>query len=461
MSDFNLSPLDVPPVTTKHRRICTQIPAPGTMELMRRIGNVESASAMTQLPVVWDRASGYQLFDPWGNIWIDFSSTIFVANCGHAHPHMVEKLQQCAGKLLHAYTYPTQVRADFLEKLVAFVPEPLQKVSLFSTGSEASERAIKLARLYGLQFEPKKRVVVGWDGNYHGKTMGATMAGGYHEQKHWIGYLDPNMHQLPFPYPWVMERGNQSGSEMLNTHLSSLEEKGVEANQIAAFIVESYQGWGGIFYPEDYIQALREWTRKHEILLIFDEIQSGFGRTGKLFAYEHYDVEADLVICGKGISGSLPLSAVLGRAELIDLDPAYTSTHGGNPMCCAAGLANLEIFEAENLVAESARKGELVRNVLGNWQARFPKRVGRLCGSGLLWGVFIMDATKPGELDPVFCDRILERALQKGLFNIRTGRATIKLGPPLNIPDEALLEGLEVIAQSIEELTAEDGRAAV
>ena len=451
---FSLTPIDVPRVETPHRRIVTKIPAPGTVETMERIRRLESASALTQLPVLWDRAQSYQVFDPYGNVWIDLSSTIFVANCGHAHPHMVEALKNCSERLLHAYTYPTEIRARFLERLIGFVPSGLDKASLFSTGSEASERAIKLARLYGMQSDPARRRIIGWDGNYHGKTMGATMAGGYHNQKNWIGYLDPNMHQLPFPYPWVVEKSNLSGGQLLDQHLYDLEANGGRLDEIVAFIVESYQGWGGIFYPPDYIQALRDWTRERDVLLIFDEIQAGFGRTGHLFGYQHYEVEADMVICGKGISGSLPLSAVLARADIIDLDPAYTSTHGGHPMGCAAGLANIEIFESEDLIAEAARKGTLVANVLRDWKKRLPGRIGRICGHGLLWGVFITD--EHGELDPVFCDRVIERAMQKGVFSINTGRGTLKLGPPLSIPDDALAEALDVILESIEELTAED-----
>lgn len=453
---FRLEPKKVPTVETKHRRIKTAIPAPGTKEIMERIAKCESSNAMDQLPVIWDHAKGHQVFDPWGNIWIDYSSTIFVANCGHAHPHLVAAIKAETEKLCHAYTYPTEIRARYLEKLIAFTPDYLNKASLFSTGTEASERAIKIARHYGMKSDPARRVIIGWDGNFHGKTMGAQMAGGYHQQKEWIGYHDPNMAHMPFPYPWVMESSNLSGEAMLEKHLDGLRAKGVEIDKIVAFLIESYQGWGGIFYPVEYIQALRKWTRERDILLIFDEIQAGFGRTGKLFAYEHYGVEADLVTCGKGVSGSVPLSLVLGRGELIDLDPAYTSSHGGHPIACAAGLANIEIFEMENLVAESARKGALVQAEIETWRQRMPHRIGRVLGSGLLWGIFLTDAK--GELDADFCQRVVERCLEKGVFHISTGRGTLKLGPPLNIPDDALVEGLSATGDAIAEIDAETAR---
>lgn len=457
---FSLQPIPVPPVETKHRRIVTAIPAPGTEEVMRRIARYECSDAIDQPPLIWDRAQGHKIYDPWGNVWIDFSSTIFVTNCGHAHPHIVAALKAQADKLLHAYNYPTIVRADYCEKLIGFTPDYLEKVSLFSTGTEASERAIKLSRLYGKKFEPSRKIIVGWDGNFHGKTMGAQMAGGYHNQKDWIGYQDPNMVHLPFPYPWVLEEKNISGHDLFAEHILDLERKGVDLSAIVAFVAESYQGWGGVFYPADYIQALREWAHQRDALLVFDEIQAGFGRTGTLFAYEHYGVEADLVICGKGISGSLPLSAVLGRADIIDLDPVYTSTHGGHPMSCVAGLANIEVFERECLIAEAKRKESIVQEEIERWKTQAPGRIGRVLGRGLLWGVFLIDPAT-GVLDPVFCDRVVERCMQMGVFHIRTGRGTLKLGPPLSIPDDALIEGLRVTGEALAALAGEDGRAAI
>jgi 4-aminobutyrate aminotransferase-like enzyme len=287
--------------------------------------------------------------------------------------------------------------------------------------------------------------------------MGAQMAGGIEAMKEWIGYRDPNMVQMPFPYPWVLEQRRVTGKDMFHSHLRQLGEQGHDVHRIAAFIVESFQGWGAVFYPVDYIQEMRRFSLETGALLIFDEIQAGFGRTGKLFAYEHYEVEPDLVICGKAISSGPPLSAVLGRAPLIDLDPAYTSTHGGHPLACAAGLANIEVFEREHLIEEAKHKEAIFRGELARWEARFPGRIGRILGRGMIFGVFF---TKPGsdELDLEFTDRVVEKALHKGVFSIRTGRGTLKLGPPLNIPDDALLEGLQVYEEAIGEADNEVSR---
>jgi 4-aminobutyrate aminotransferase/(S)-3-amino-2-methylpropionate transaminase len=450
---FNLTPREVPQIQTAHRRIVTKIPAPESFSLLERIKLYESSNVMDQLPVIWDRAEGYQVHDPWGNCWIDFTSTIFVTNAGHGSKYVIRRLQEQLDKpLLHSYSYATKIRADFLEKLIHMTPAYLEKASLFSAGTEAAERAIKLSRCYGQDFIPRKLTIVGGEGNFHGKTMGAQMAGGQDDGKAWIGTLDPNMVHMPFPYPWVMEREGKTGEELFYEHLIGLEQNGVDLRTVAAFFVETFQGWGAIFYPPDYIQAMRKWSRDNDALLVFDEIQAGFGRTGKFFAYEYYNVEPDLVICGKAISSSIPLSALLGRADLIELDPTYTSTHGGHPLACAAGLGNLEAFEALDLVAEAKRKEAIMLEELHRWRERFSKRVGRILGKGLLFGVFITKQDSD-ELDHDFTNQIIELAMEKGIFSIVTGRGTIKLGPPLVIPDDALVEGLRVYEECFRELS--------
>lgn len=450
---FNLAPRDVPEVRTKHRRIRTKIPVPQSLKLLEKIKKYESSNVMDQLPVIWDHAKGYQVFDSWGNAWIDFTSSIFVTNAGHGNGHIIKRIKEQLDKpLLHSYSYPTPIRVEFLEKLISIMPPYLEKASLFSSGTEASERAIKLSRYYGMKFTPRKSVIVGGEGNFHGKTMGSQMAGGQQDGKKWIGYLDPNMVHMPFPYPWVLESTGLSGEELFFRDLKVLEEKGVNLKEIAAFFVESFQGWSAVFYPVDYITAMRKWSKENQVLLVFDEIQAGFGRTGKLFAYEHYGVKPDMVICGKAISSSLPLSAVLGSAEIIELDPTYTSTHGGHPLACASGLGNLEEFEKHDLVAMSKRKEAVFLKEFKRWKKRFPGRIGRIFGKGMLFGVFVTKENSD-ELDIDFTNRVVERAMEKGVFSICTGRGTIKLGPPLTIPNEALVEGLQVYEECFEELS--------
>ena len=449
---FTLKAQNVEPIQTKHRVIQTQIPHQEDIKTFEKIMTYESSLVEKQLPIVWDHAEDFSVFDRWGNKWIDLSSTIFVTNSGHANTKVKSRLQGVLDKgLLHAYCYPTVEREEFLEKLIEITPHYLERACLVTTGTEASERAIKLARIYGMNFNPRKKVIIGSLGNYHGKTMGAMMVGVTPEARTWIGNQDPDMHQMSFPYPWTLEEKNMTGVELFNQHIKGLIDQGVKPDEVAAFIIESYQGWGAVFYPKDYVQAMKNWAEEHDALLIVDEIQSGFGRTGKLFGYEYYGVEPDLVVCGKGISGSLPLSAVLGRGDLIELDPTLTSTHGGHPMSCAASLGNLESLIENRLVERAEKLGKKLYTWLDGWKTEFPERIPLILGNGMLWAIFIC---KPGSqvLDADFTDRLVEKAMQKGIYSIRTGCGTIKIGPPLTIAEDALKEAIDVYKECINEL---------
>ena len=449
---FNLKPRDVEFINTSNRKIKTKIPVPESLLLLEDLKKYESTNAREQLPIIWEKAKNHQIFDQWGNIWIDFTSTIFVTNSGHGNDIIIKRIkEQLDAPLLHSYYYPTNIKAKFLKKFISMVPQKFEKAILLSGGTEASERAMKIARIHGTQFHKKKNVLVAGVGNYHGKTMGAQMLSGQDPDKTWIGYHDPNIKHMPFPYPWVLEKKQIDGESLFYEHLDNLKSEGVDLERIAAFFVESFQGWGAIFYPEEYIKAMRKWATSNNTLLIFDEIQAGFGRTGKFFAYEHYNVKADLVICGKGISGSMPLSAVIGNTKLIEMDDAYTSTHGGNPLACAAGLGNLEAFEELDLLKESVRKEKIFLDILKSWQKKYPKRIGRILGKGMLFGILITKENSD-ELDSDLTNYICERAMEKGVFSICTGRGSLKLGPPLSTPDDALIEGLGVYEECFKEL---------
>jgi 4-aminobutyrate aminotransferase / (S)-3-amino-2-methylpropionate transaminase / 5-aminovalerate transaminase len=453
--EFSLESVNVPKLETNYRTIKTAIPHQEDINTIKDILRLESSLLEKQLPIVWDRAEGFQVYDRWGNRWIDLSSTIFVANSGHSNPLSKKRTLQIIEKgLMHAYCYPTQERADFLKQLIKMIPPYLERACLVSTGTEASERAIKLARLYGMNHSPRKKVIIGGIGNYHGKTMGAMMSAVNPDAREWIGYQDPNMRQMPFPTPWDVEKSELTGTEIFEKDIKKIIDEGINEDEVAAFIIESYQGWGALFYPVDYIQAMQKWAKEHQALIIVDEIQAGFGRTGKLFGYQHYGIEPDLVCCGKGISGSAPLSAVLGKGELIELDPTLTSTHGGNPVSCAAALGNLEYIEQEGLVERSADMSQDFYRWLVEWKNKFPHRITHILGNGMVWAVFICKSGSE-ELDPEFADRLCERALQKGVFSIRTGCGTIKFGPPLTIDRDALKEAIDVYIESMQELIDE------
>ena len=438
---FSMTPVNVPKIDTKYRKIVTAIPPESSIPILNELRKYEPASMSLELPVVWDRAEDFQVFDESGNCWIDFCAGTFVTNAGHRNPKICNAISEIVNNnFLHNYYFPSKIRAKLVKKLHDMTPVNLDKVFLLTTGAETTECCIKLARIYGRKINPKKIGIVSFVGAMHGKTLGALMVGGKTKEKHWIVNHDPDMHHLPFPK-------DSSGDEVFHENMKQLEQSGVDLSTIAAFMVESYQGWGALFYPKNYIKALRKWADDNQVIVIFDEIQAGFGRTGKLFAYEHYEVEADLVCCGKGISSGLPLSAVLGRSELIDVDPSLNSTHGGNPVCCAATLASLELLESENLIVESERKGVILKQELTRIKNHFPSRI-EIFGRGLVFAIHVRKSST-NELDVELVDKIIEKAMQQGVLLIRTGTGTIKIGPPLTISDDALIEGVSVIEEII------------
>jgi 4-aminobutyrate aminotransferase-like enzyme len=417
----------------------------------------ECRSMHGQLPVVWDKATGFQVFDASGNCWIDFTSTIFVANAGHSHPHIIEELQKLLDtKLLHTYTFANESRSGFLKTLIDFCPDYLEKAFLMSSGTEATECAMKLMRMNGLKRSSTKKILISFKGSMHGRTMGAEMLKGDQKSAYWITNFDPDIHHLPFPYPWSGEEDNSNydWADHFEKDISSLlSENDLDAKDIAGFIIESYQGWGAIFYPKEYIQSLVKFAKQNDALVVFDEIQSGIGRTGKRFAYEYYGVEPDLVCLGKGLSSSLPLSAVVGTSEIMDLPDigSMSSTHSGNPLCCAAGKANLEVITSEDLISESERKGYILHEKLNELQKKYPDRVSYIFGNGLVAGILLADPVS-GAPDGDTATKIAEKCMQKGLLVVHTGRESIKLGPPLMIPDDALLEGLDVLFEAFSEV---------
>lgn len=454
---FSRIPVNVPKVRTRFRQINTPLPVPESLPILNDLAKYECRSMHGQLPVVWDKAEYFQVWDKYGNCWIDFTSTIFVANAGHANPQVKKAIQQqLNNNLLHSYTFATEIRAKYLKKLIEITPPQFEKAFLMSAGTEATECAIKLIRMHGYTMGKDKGGIISFEGSTHGRTMGAQMLGGTPALRSWIGYEDPNIHRLPFPYPWSLKNRGISGQQMFQQDIERLERKGVDFQKdICGFIIETYIGWSAAFYPTDYIQALVKFARENNILVAFDEIQGGFGRTGKLFAYQHYGVEPDLICCGKGMSSSLPLSAVLGRKSIIDIPEmgSMSSTHSANPLSCAAGLANIEALESLNLISESQRKGKILFSNLEELQKRFPKRIAYVLGKGMLAALIL--ATNSGEPDADTASKICEKAMHKGLLVVHTGRESIKLGPPLTIPDSALLEGLTALAESISEVVSD------
>src|SRR6266436_2121023 len=383
--EFRLTPRNVPIIETRFRRIVTPLPHPNSVATLEKLRQFEPQSMRGQPPLVWDRAEDTFVYDKYGNKWLDWSSGVLVTNSGHGAPEIRQAIiDQVNSGLLHNYVFPSEERAALAEFLLKLAPKGLDKVFLLTTGSEAAECAIKLARSYGIRKGGTKKLgIVGAERGFHGRTLGAQQAGGIPGQKAWIVNEDPAIVQVPFPDGYWTE------DTSFELFLATLKKKGLRSENVAGVMFETYQGVGPDFAPVEYIHQLAKWCQANDALLIFDEVQAGFGRTGKFWAFEHYGVTPDVICCGKGISSSLPLSAVIGRAEIMDQFPpgSMTSTHTGNPVCCAAALASIRKIIRENLSANAARLEPVLLAGLKRIQARQPGVIGNVSARGLVGGM--------------------------------------------------------------------------
>jgi 4-aminobutyrate aminotransferase-like enzyme len=449
---FSLEPIEVTRIQTKNRIIQTKIPCPETRNIVEKLSKYESRSMHGQLPIVWEKAEDFSVYDPSGNKWIDFTSTIFVANIGHANKHLVSRVTDILNKpLLATYVYANRFRSDYLEKLIRFAGPNFEKAFLLSAGTEATEAASKLMKLYGRKIDKKSNLIVSVNGNWHGRTMGAQLLASNKTQREWINVKDEETVQIPFPYPW--EVSESDGAKFARDSFNNLESKGVSIkNDICGVMLETFQGWAAAFYPKSYVQEIRSICDDNGILICFDEMQSGFGRTGKNFGYEHYDVRADLICCGKGMGGGFPISGVIGKAEIMDLPEIgnMSSTHSGNPVMSVAGMAVLEEIESKNLIYESSRKGQILHNELNQMKEIYSEIISSIQGYGMIAAIIFKETEFYNVSEKV--SELAEVCMQKGLLIVHTGRESIKIGPPLTITEDALIEGLEVLNISIEKV---------
>ncbi len=450
--EFSREPKKVKLVNTKNREIKTEIPCPGTKEILESLDITESRSMHGQIPIVWDSAKGSNIYDLKGNKFIDFTSAIFFSNVGHSNDRVTKAIKDMLSKpILGCYAYANEVRAKYLEKLICFCGDNFEKAFLLSSGTETTEAALKLMRMSGQKKKKKRLGVIAFENNWHGRTLGAQMMSGNPIQKEWIGYKDKDIHHLPFPYPWIVDENE--GESFFQKSIQKLIEDGVDPSKdLCGVILETFQGWGAVFYPSSFVKAIKDFCIEHNLVLTFDEMQAGFARTGKAFGYQHYDVEPDLLCCGKGMGNGYPLSGVIGKKEIMDLPEVgnMSSTHSANPMACAVGLAVLDEIEDKNLISESLRKGNILKTKLNELKDKSSNRISYILGEGLISAILFQDPVK-NTPDSEIASKIALKCYEKGLLVVHTGRESIKLGPPLNISDEALEEGINVIIESFEE----------
>ena len=439
----SLTPVPTEPVQTRYRRIRTPIPVPESIELIERLRKVEARSIHGMPPVVWQQAEGFLIRDPYGNQWIDLTSGIVMANSGHCHPRVVQAIRdQLDSGLIFTYAFPTEVRERALQRIASIAPPGLDKAILFSSGTEATECCISLMRKHGLAISPNKVGILSIESSYHGQTLSAKFAGGSPGPTDGLDRASVDQIQLPIP----------GGAESQGFE-ADVEQSGVHSETTAGIILESIPGYSTTPYPPGYMDELMHWAQKQRALVAVDEVQAGIGRTGRWFAFEHYGITPDLIACGKGLSSTLPASAVIGRKDVMDLaEPGeMSSTFGGNPVSAAAVLANLDVMQDEKLVERSAALGQQLGDLLRKKTERYGQYVGRLDGRGLFYSLHLKD---PETAEPLaeLCDEMAMEGVRRGVMLFVTGRGFLKFTPPLNIEQDALVEAVDVVGSVIDEM---------
>jgi len=412
----------------------------------RRVAAVaRGVSSATQLFA--DRALNAEIWDVEGKRYIDFAGGIGVLNTGHRHPRVLAAIEGQLSRLVHScfQVMPYEPYVALAERLNAIAPlDGPAKTLLLSTGAEAVENAVKIARA-----ATGRSGVVAFSGGFHGRTMmGMALTGKVAPYKLGFGPLPGEVYHARFPHPWHGVSVDDTLADL--AHLFKCD---IEPGRVAAFVIEPVQGEGGFTVaPPELMRALRALADEHRILLIADEVQSGFARTGRFFAMEHYDVRADLITTAKSIGGGLPLAGVVGRAEVMDAPPpgGLGGTYAGNPVACAAALAIIDVIREENLLARAAAMGERFRTHVQALAAEPRNGVGEIRGLGAM---VAFEIVKPGtrEPDAERTRALTARAAELGLLLISCGvyANTIRVLVPLTVEDATFAEGLELLARAV------------
>jgi 4-aminobutyrate aminotransferase/(S)-3-amino-2-methylpropionate transaminase len=428
--------------TTKTIEIRTEIPGPRSKALLERERRVIAQPLIVHLPIFAERAENATITDVDGNVFVDFAGGVGVVNAGHAHPRIVEAVVEQATRFLHTdfTVVPYEPAVALAERLCALVPIGGEtRAAFFNAGTEAVENAVKLARLH-----TDRPGVIAFEGAFHGRTLLAmTMTSKFHPYKTGMGPYAPEVYRAPYPNEY---RGPSAGEAL--ARLERLFETHVAPDHVATIVFEPQLGEGGFVpAPREYVEGLRAICDRHGIVLVADEVQTGFGRTGRMFAMEHYGVEPDLLVVAKSIAAGLPLSGVIGRAVIMDgAHPgAIGGTYIGNPVAQAAAIAVLDVFEEEALVDRAQFIGERIRERMLAWQHRWPA-IGDVRGLGAMLAIELVHDPVSKEPAPELALAVIQAALERGLILLKAGvhANCIRVLCPLTIEEAVLDEALEV-----------------
>jgi 4-aminobutyrate aminotransferase/(S)-3-amino-2-methylpropionate transaminase len=425
----------------------TEIPGPRSREILGREARAVARPLLVHAPIVAAEASGSTITDVDGNTFVDFVGGVGVLNVGHGHPRVVQAVVEQTERFLHTdFTVVAyELYVELAERLGALVPISGEtRGAFFNAGTEAVENAVKLARLH-----TGRRGVIAFEGAFHGRTLLAlTMTSRTHPYKTGLGPFAPEVYCAPYPNVYrgpAAETALAALERMFATHVS--------ADDVAAIVFEPQLGEGGFVpAPAPFVEGLRRICDRHGIVLVADEVQTGFGRTGRMFAMEHFDVEADLITVAKSIAGGLPLSGVIGRAEIMDgaHSGAIGGTFIGNPVALAAAAAVLDVFEEEQIVARAITLGDVLRSRMQEWQARWP-RIGDVRGLGAMLAIELVEHPETKAPAPELAAAVIEEALRRGLILLKAGvhGNCIRVLCPLTISDGELEEGLDAWEEAL------------
>lgn len=399
-------------------------------------------------PIFAGRAEGTRLWDIDGTEYLDFTSGIGVVNTGHRHPRVVAAVKDQLDRLTHTCFQVTMYEpyVELAARLCGLMGEAPHKAVLLTTGAEATENAVKIARAH-----TRRSGVVAFSGGFHGRTLlSLTMTASSPSYRQNFGPFAPEVYHAPFPdeyHGWSTERALEALDRMFHTEVTPTE--------VAAVIIEPELGEGGFIpAPAEFLRRLRAITREHGIVLILDEIQTGFGRTGQMFAYQHAGIEPDLVTLAKSLAGGLPLSAIVGKAEIMDgpLPGGLGGTYAGNPLACAAALAVLEVFETEGLVGRAARLGVELRTALTQLQSRTPQ-IGDVRGLGCMLAMELVKDRTTKEPDADLAERVLTRARAGGLLLLKCGpyKNVVRMLPPLTVTSAEITRAMDILTGAVRE----------
>ena len=427
---------------TRTIELKTAVPGPKSREILARKERVVAGPLSVFLPVVIEEGRGATLTDVDGNTFIDFTGGVGCLNVGHSHPRVVEAAQEQLAKFSHTdFTFvPYEVYVTLAERLIAAAPfRSPAKAAFFNAGTEAVENAIKFARAY-----TGRPAVIAFEGGFHGRTLlSLSLTSKTHPYKAGLGPFAPEIYRVPFP--------NEYSGPSADEALAALERAlitQVAAETVAAIVIEPVQGEGGfVVAPKPFVEGVRRLCDEHGIVLVVDEVQTGFGRTGKFFAIEHYGIEPDLLTVAKSIAAGLPLSGVIGKAEIMDApgDSAIGGTYVGNPVAQAAALAVLDVIEDESVCDHAAQLGETMRARMESWQERWPQ-IGDVRGLGAMLAIELVSDPATRQPDADTATAVVETAAERGLLLLKSGIYSncIRVLAPLVLTDAELDEALGV-----------------